>query len=291
MPTSVAVAQSIGTGPSAKLARRVFSLASSTWFLTSSRRTRPAPTSIGTYASDRACGGGAAQREVDRLDAARGRGLRRRGRGGRRERGRSGRRCGGRRRCGCRDVGRGTGRDGSRRGRRSDGGRSRARGLDRRHQRGDLRARERAAEVRHRPARLEHDGRVLVHVVEQEDAAAERRDQLLERRAIEPALPGRALEPVEHPLLVLVGLQPADQPRAGVREALVVEVDRVLGRQQHAHAERARLLEQRQQRLLRRRARRRAGSSRRSRPCRRARAGCSCPTARASRRARRSAAA
>ena len=62
------------------------------------------------------------------------------------------------------------------------GGRRRQRRLERRHQRRDLRPRERAAQVRHRPARLEHHGRVLVHVVQQEHAAAERRDQLLELR-------------------------------------------------------------------------------------------------------------
>ena len=41
----------------------------------------------------------------------------------------------------------------------------------------------------------------------------------------------------------------------GVGEALVVEIDRVLGREDHAHAERPRLLQQRQQRQLRRRVR------------------------------------
>ena len=103
-------------------------------------------------------------------------------------------------------------------------------------------------------------------------------DQLLELAAVEPALARGALESVEHAQLVLLGLQPSDEPRAGVGEPLVVEVDRVLRRQHHAQAERARLLEQRQQRRLRRRVRRPAGSSRRSRPCRAARAGSSCPT-------------
>ncbi len=130
------------------------------------------------------------------------------------------------------------------------GSRCRHRCLQRRHQRSDLRPRQRPSQVRHRPARLEHLGRVLVHVVEQEDAIAERRDQLLELRAIEPALARGALEPVQHALLVLVGLQAPDQPGAGVGEALVVEVDGVLGRQHDAQPERARLLEQRQQRLL-----------------------------------------
>ncbi len=176
----------------------------------------------------------AAQRHVGGLDA----GGRRRGRG----RSTLGDRSGG---------SRGTGnRRGGHRGR---GRRRRPGRLEGRHQRGDLRPRERPAQVRHRPARLEHHRRVLVHVVEQEHAAAECREQLLERRAIEPALTRGALEPVQHPLLVLVGLEAADQPRPGVREALVVEVDGVLGGEQHAHAERARLLQQSEERFLRRR--------------------------------------
>ncbi len=94
-----------------------------------------------------------------------------------------------------------------------------------------------------------------MHVVEQEDATAERGDELLELGAIEPSLARGALEPVEHALLVLVGLQAPDQPGARVRQALVVEVDRVLGGQQYAQAECPRLLQQRQQRLLRGRLR------------------------------------
>jgi hypothetical protein len=55
---------------------------------------------------------------------------------------------------------------------------------------------------------------------------------------------------VEHARLVALGLQPADEPGAGVAEPLVVEVDRVLGGQHHAETVRARLLEQREHRLL-----------------------------------------
>ncbi len=67
-------------------------------------------------------------------------------------------------------------------------------------------------------------------------------------RAVERPGGGGALEAVEQPLLVAVGLQAPDQPGAGVREALVVEVDRVLRGQHDAEPEGARLLEQRQQR-------------------------------------------
>ena len=57
--------------------------------------------------------------------------------------------------------------------------------------------------------------------------------------------------------LVALRLQAADEPGAGVRQALVVEVDRVLGREHDAEAEGARLLHERQHRQLRGRHRRR----------------------------------
>jgi hypothetical protein len=72
--------------------------------------------------------------------------------------------------------------------------------------------------------------------------------------AARSARPARgALQPLEHALLVALGLQPPEQPGAGVPEALVVQVHRVLRREHHAEPVGARLLEQRQQRLLRRR--------------------------------------
>ena len=73
----------------------------------------------------------------------------------------------------------------------------------------------------------------------------------VERRDVGAAR-GRA-KALEHARLVVLGLQPADEPRAGVRHRLVVEVDRVLGREHEAEPERAALLEDRQDRLLRRR--------------------------------------
>ena len=74
-------------------------------------------------------------------------------------------------------------------------------------------------------------------------------------------------------------------------QALVVEVDRVLRREHDAEPERPSLLEQRQQRRLRRRVRHRRKVARGSRPCRAARAGWSCRSARASSRPSGSAAA
>ena len=67
----------------------------------------------------------------------------------------------------------------------------------------------------------------------------------------------RAFEAVEQPRLVALGLQPSQEPRAGVRQPLVVEIDRILRRQHDAEAERARLLHQQQQRRFRRRIRHR----------------------------------
>ena len=67
---------------------------------------------------------------------------------------------------------------------------------------------------------------------------------------------GRA-EPFEHACLVVLRLQPADEPGARVRHRLVVEVDRILRREHEPEPERAALLEDREDRLLRRRRGRR----------------------------------
>ena len=94
-----------------------------------------------------------------------------------------------------------------------------------------------------------------MHVVQQEHALAERRQQLIELRPIEAGA-GRsrcALEAVEHAGFVALGLQAPQHPGAGIGQCLVVQVHRVLGGHGQAQAERARLLEQREQRRLRRR--------------------------------------
>ena len=125
-------------------------------------------------------------------------------------------------------------------------------------------------------------GPVLVHVVHQELRACRA------PTAWRPSARGRTPPPAGAPsrpsrsrALVALGLQPADEPRAGVGERLVVEVDGVLRREHDAEAGGTRLLEQRQQRPLRRRVGDRRRGSRRPRPCRAARAGSSCRTARA----------
>ena len=90
-----------------------------------------------------------------------------------------------------------------------------------------------------------------MHVVHQEHALLERRQRLVQCAAVEAARD--SLQAVEHAALVALGLQLAEKPGAGVRQRLVVQVDRVLRRQHDADAEGARLLEQRQERQLGRR--------------------------------------
>ncbi len=58
-------------------------------------------------------------------------------------------------------------------------------------------------------------------------------------------------EAVEDPCAIGVGLKATDAPDAGVRERAVIEVHRVLRRDHDAHAERARLLHQRDDGALR----------------------------------------
>ena len=88
-------------------------------------------------------------------------------------------------------------------------------------------------------------------VVHEEHAAPQGRQRLVERGAIESAR--HPFEPVEHASLVSLGLELTQEPGAGVRQGLVVEIHRVLRGQHDTHAERACLLEQREQRRLRRR--------------------------------------
>ena len=119
------------------------------------------------------------------------------------------------------------------------------------HQRGDLLAGQRAAQVAHRPAGGEHLRLVLAGALEDELALGQAGDRVADGADVDAA--GRRAHPVEQALLVPVGLQPADHPRAGVGQRLVVDVDRVLRAEHDADAERSGLLHQRHDRLLRRR--------------------------------------
>ncbi len=119
----------------------------------------------------------------------------------------------------------------------------------------DLVSRHRAAEVRHRPPGGEHLGLVLARSPQHELAFRQSGDRGIDGRHVDR--PSGARQAVEQPGLVAIGLQPADHPRSGVRHRLVVEVDRILGRQHHADTERSSLLHQRQDRFLGRWHRRR----------------------------------
>ena len=56
-----------------------------------------------------------------------------------------------------------------------------------------------------------------------------------------------------NPVMILGGLQPANEPGTDVGQTLVIEIHRILGRQNDAESEGAGLFEQREKRLLRRR--------------------------------------
>ena len=115
--------------------------------------------------------------------------------------------------------------------------------------------RQRAAQVRHRPARGEHLRRRVLGGDEHELALLQRADRRVERVDVGSARGGA--EAFEHARLVVLRLQAADEPGAGVRHRLVVEVDGVLRREDETEPERAALLEDRQDRLLRGGCRRR----------------------------------
>lgn len=91
-------------------------------------------------------------------------------------------------------------------------------------------------------------------VSHEKDAASKTGKQGLHSLAIEvPLGPGSCpFKTLKAPSLVALRLQPADEPGSGVREALVVEVYRVLRGQDYPKAECPRLLEKSEQRELRR---------------------------------------
>ena len=92
-------------------------------------------------------------------------------------------------------------------------------------------------------------------VVHEEYAFSETGQRLLHLLAVELALRtrGHPLQPLQQTGLVALRLQTADEPRPGVGQTLVVEVDRVLGGQQDTHPKGSGLLEQGKKRPLGRR--------------------------------------
>ena len=103
------------------------------------------------------------------------------------------------------------------------------------HQGFDLRARHRPTQIRHRPPGLEDDGLIFVDIVHHEDPLAEAGESLFHCVPVESGRGRRrgALEPLQHPGLIALGLQAPEKPRAGVGERLVVEIRRVLRGQNH----------------------------------------------------------
>ena len=112
-------------------------------------------------------------------------------------------------------------------------------------------AREWAREIGHDPTRVEDDGFLFMHVMQQKASLAESGDGALHSLLIEVAT-ACALKPFHDARFVAFGLQPADKPGAGIRKTLVVEVDRVLRREHQAKAVGARLLQQSKEQPLRR---------------------------------------
>ena len=113
----------------------------------------------------------------------------------------------------------------------------------------DLGTREGTREVRKRPARTKQDGLVFVDVIHQEDSTIETGKRLFQTRPVEASRSIRcALEAIDHSRLVTLRLQATEQPGSAIRETLIVEIDRILCRQDTADAVRPRLLEQREHR-------------------------------------------
>ena len=117
----------------------------------------------------------------------------------------------------------------------------------------DVLAGQRSPQIAHGPARLQQHRRLFVHVVHQKRALAESRQGLVEVARIEALGRRRGQQTVPDAIAILLGLQPADEPRASVGQRLVVEIHGVLRRKHDAKTEGPRLLQQGEQQDLRRR--------------------------------------
>jgi len=107
-----------------------------------------------------------------------------------------------------------------------------------------FRAHDWTREIIHRPTGGEDFGSFSVHTVQQENALTESRDGCIEISTVKRTR--RGCQAVQKALLILIGLELADDPGSGVRECLVIEVNRVLGREHKTNAKRAGLFQQAQ---------------------------------------------
>ncbi len=120
------------------------------------------------------------------------------------------------------------------------------------HQHADLLAGKRAAQITHGPAGM-HQNRAagVVNVMHQEHARFNIGNQAFDGLQIQPVVRCRhRFQPGHYPLLILLRLQPSDKPRPGIGQPLIIEVTRVLGRQNQPQAKGARLFEQPQNRVF-----------------------------------------
>ena len=115
----------------------------------------------------------------------------------------------------------------------------------------DLVSGHRTTQIAHRPSSGEDFCRILPGPSEHEFAFAQAGDRGIDGGDVNAATGGR--ETIEQALFVTIGLEPTDHPRAGVRERLVVDVDRVLCGEHHTDSEGASLLHQGHDGLLGRR--------------------------------------
>ncbi len=91
-------------------------------------------------------------------------------------------------------------------------------------------ARDGSGKEIHRPARLEELRLLGVDVMQNENAFAKRRDQFVELSTRDAAR--RTFESIQQSVFILLRLEFANEPCAGIGERFVIHIDRVLWGQQ-----------------------------------------------------------
>jgi hypothetical protein len=101
---------------------------------------------------------------------------------------------------------------------------------------------------------MKHDRFTLVHVVQQKHPRSDGRDHPVEVGTLHPTRAHlRTLQAIQEALLIPVCLHPANEPRPGIGQSLVVQIHRVLGGEHQAKAKGSRLFQQGKQGFLGRR--------------------------------------